>query len=51
MSNDNLAVIDGIIMNVRYIRPEEYQKQVLKHFHSNNMGDGKTKLLTCESIY
>ena len=49
---DELAVIDGVMLKGRcIIIPTSLKQQVLAQLHTNDMGIGKTKLLTHESVY
>ena len=49
---DDLAVIDGIVMNGRcIIIPKVSKQQRLDQLHVNHMGIKKKKLLACKSIY
>ena len=49
---DKLAVIDGVVMEGRYILiPTNLQQQVLDQLHTNHMGIEKTKLLAHKSVY
>ena len=50
---DDLAVIDGVVMNSRcIIIPQDVKQQVLDQLHLNHMGiEKKTKLLACKSVY